>query len=292
MNNDGVSERGSDGEKPKKRVRPLSDKSRATLITTTVTVVGSVLVALFTTMGTIANSKSQLKETKEGIDTARTDISALQGQTKDQTEALLANTRKQLEANDRKLQEDQKQLEEMLKAARQFSETYATALPPAGTIAAFAGPVDNREKLEATGWLVCDGAEVSRTKYARLYGMIGNSWGHGNNADSFNLPDLRGVFLRGVNQGRTGPYADPDATTRPSGNAGGNVGNKVGSFQSDAFRSHTHTWNYGLQGDDSGSGHSFQEYTRTAGPNTDSIQSTGGSETRPMNAYVNYLIKF
>jgi microcystin-dependent protein len=292
MSNDGVSERGGDGDKPKKRARQMSDRSKTALITTTVTVVGSVLVAVLTTMGTIANSKTQLKETKDGIDTARTDISALQGQAKDQADALLASTRKQLEENGKKLQADQNQLEEMLKAATQFNEMFATALPPAGTIVAFAGPVDNREKIETAGWLVCDGAEVNRTKYARLYGMLGNSWGHGNNADTFNLPDLRGVFLRGVNHGRTGPYADPDAANRVSGNTGGNAGNKVGSFQTDAFRSHTHTWNYGLQNDDSGSGHSFQEYTRIAGSSTDSIQSTGGSETRPMNAYVNYLIKF
>jgi hypothetical protein len=70
----------------------------------------------------------------------------------------------------------------------------------------------------------------------------------------------------------------------------GNPGNQVGSVQADAFKSHTHTNNL-LGGwstryvnyNGSGGSYGFQETASSA---------TGGSETRPINAYVNYIIKY
>ena len=75
-------------------------------------------------------------------------------------------------------------------------------------------------------------------------------------------------------------------------NNGGATGDAVGSVQADAFKSHTHSWLFGLEQDDSGTGGSYNEFTRTPGSITDSIGFTGGSETRPVNAYVNYIIKY
>jgi len=48
------------------------------------------------------------------------------------------------------------------------------------------------------GWLVCDGAAVSRTTYANLFAAISTQYGIGNNSTTFNLPDLRGYFVRGT----------------------------------------------------------------------------------------------
>ena len=42
------------------------------------------------------------------------------------------------------------------------------------------------------GWLICNGAEVSRTDYANLFGLIGIAYGNGDASTTFNLPDLRG----------------------------------------------------------------------------------------------------
>jgi microcystin-dependent protein len=98
---------------------------------------------------------------------------------------------------------------------------------PAGMIVAFGGanPPD--------GWLPCDGAAVSRTTYSNLLAAISETWGAGNGSSTFNVPDLRGVFLRGVNGTRSGEYADPgDSRTG---------GNSVGSFQPDGSKSHNHT---------------------------------------------------
>ena len=72
--------------------------------------------------------------------------------------------------------------------------TYNAILFPAGMVSPFAGPVE----AIPSGWLLCDGSEVSRTEFANLYNAIGVCWGIGDGSTTFNLPDLRGMFLRGV----------------------------------------------------------------------------------------------
>ena len=52
------------------------------------------------------------------------------------------------------------------------------------------------------GWLVADGSPVSRTTYARLFSRIGTLYGSGNGSTTFNLPDMRGEFIRGFDAGR------------------------------------------------------------------------------------------
>jgi microcystin-dependent protein len=54
-----------------------------------------------------------------------------------------------------------------------------------GTVQILAGTPDS-------GWLVCDGSAVSRSTYARLFAVIGTSFGAGDGSTTFNLPDLRG----------------------------------------------------------------------------------------------------
>jgi microcystin-dependent protein len=53
-----------------------------------------------------------------------------------------------------------------------------------------------------TGTLVCDGTPVNRTVYADLFAVIGTTYGAGDGSTTFNLPDLRGEFLRGLDGGR------------------------------------------------------------------------------------------
>ena len=48
------------------------------------------------------------------------------------------------------------------------------------------------------GWLICDGSDVSRTTYAALYAIIGNTFGNGNGTTTFNLPDMRSRLPLGV----------------------------------------------------------------------------------------------
>ena len=53
-----------------------------------------------------------------------------------------------------------------------------------------------------SGYLECNGAAVSRTTYAALFAIIGTAYGTGNGSSTFNLPDLRGEFVRGFDNGR------------------------------------------------------------------------------------------
>lgn len=154
------------------------------------------------------------------------------------------------------------------------------ALCPPGTVVAYMGAAP------PAGWLLCNGASVSRTTYASLYAVIDNSCGSADTA-SFNLPDLRGRFLRGWDNGIG---RDPDRAARIAMATGGFTGDKIGSIQADAFKSHTHTEvNMVNNGYNVNAGSS---YGWPNSPGSTNTGATGGSETRPINANVNYIIKF
>jgi phage-related tail fiber protein len=53
-----------------------------------------------------------------------------------------------------------------------------------------------------SGWLKANGATVSRTTYAALFTAIGTTFGAGDGSTTFALPDLRGEFIRGWDDGR------------------------------------------------------------------------------------------
>jgi microcystin-dependent protein len=65
-----------------------------------------------------------------------------------------------------------------------------------GTVAFFA------RSSAPTGWLKCNGAAISRTDYADLFDSIGTTYGTGDGSTTFNLPDLRGEFVRCWDDGR------------------------------------------------------------------------------------------
>jgi microcystin-dependent protein len=133
------------------------------------------------------------------------------------------------------------------------------------------------------GWLMCDGTSYPQSTYPDLFVAIGIAYGTVDGTH-FNVPDFRGQFLRGVANGSTN---DPDRAARTAMNTGGNTGNNVGSVQANTFKSHTHTFYTGMAGGGTlipNSGGSMGvEYATSA---------TGELETRPINAYVNYIIKY
>jgi microcystin-dependent protein len=166
-----------------------------------------------------------------------------------------------------------------------ISNGNAVSMPgvPIATILAFAGV------NIPSGYLICDGSAISRTTYSNLYNVIGNSWGAGNNSTTFNLPDLRGQFVRGV---AGSSAADPNVSTRTAKYSGGNTGNSVGSYQVDEYKSHNHS----LTGNETAGVGIPNQYvakgTNDANTFGLSTSSSGGSETRPKNAYVYFIIKF
>jgi len=70
---------------------------------------------------------------------------------------------------------------------------------PVGAIVGWAGSFF----YPPTGWLICDGSEVSRTTYATLYALIGDTFGAGDGLTTFNLPDCTDKYILGV---KTGTY--------------------------------------------------------------------------------------
>ena len=89
---------------------------------------------------------------------------------------------------------------------------------PAGTI------IYSARSTAPTGYLKANGAAVSRTTYATLFAAIGTTYGAGNGSTTFNVPDLRGEFIRSLDDGR-----------------GVDSGRTLGSTQTDQNKSHTHT---------------------------------------------------
>lgn len=165
-----------------------------------------------------------------------------------------------------------------------LSAAVAAALCPAGGVVMYAGA------SAPTGWLMCDGTAVSRSTYAGLYTAIGISHGQGNGSTTFNLPDYRGRFIRGTdNMGSGAASRDPDTLTRTAMATGGNTGNNVGSIQADALAAHTHPY---LRSSAPGFGAGSSDPNSVDQPNfSDDTSSTGGAETRPINAYANFIIK-
>ncbi|WP_346354998.1 phage tail protein [Azotosporobacter soli] len=120
------------------------------------------------------------------------------------------------------------------------------------------------------GWLKADGSAILRTQYADLFTAVGTMFGAGDGSTTFNLPDLRGEFVRGFDDGR------------------GIDGNRaLGSWQNDMLRSHQHTF---PAGDVSG-GPALQA-NRTIGYNTAHTTFVGGEETRPRNIALLACIKY
>lgn len=163
------------------------------------------------------------------------------------------------------------------------------SLCPTGTIIAFAGDT------APPGWVLCDGTLLNRSTYSALFAVVGTRFGY-TDGSNFRVPDFRGRFLRGRDGGAG---RDPDRNSRTAMNSGGDTGDKVGSVQADQLASHNHPYKDIYYSE---SGGNSTMYNNSIGSNkTDydnegyelnrTTSNTGGSETRPQNANVNFIIK-
>lgn len=144
-------------------------------------------------------------------------------------------------------------------------------------------------------FLACNGTAVSRVQYSALFAAIGITHGQGDGSTTFNLPDYRGRFLRGV---ANGSALDPDRASRTAMATGGNTGDNVGSVQTDAARYSrwsNYDFNTGSASDPAVIAQSGNTaITITSGSAVSSVvtMTIDNNETRPENAYVNYFIRF
>ena len=185
-------------------------------------------------------------------------------------------------------------------AVTQSKLNSSVTLVPTGAIMPFA------MNSAPSGWLAADGTAVSRTTYAALFAAIGTTYGAGTGGTTFNLPDLRGIFVRGINsQTISGvTYSGTLATKQ-----GDSVGPHTHSGTTDNMSANaTHDHNMTVTGLGlGGSGGNPVQSTSSFGANSTSIQTANTehqhtfttssqspastTETRPANIALLYCIK-
>lgn len=152
-----------------------------------------------------------------------------------------------------------------------FLDAFIKAMAvPAGTIihvCTFNAPV---------GYLKADGSPVFRKQYPDLFSAIGVRFGSGDGISTFNLPDLRGEFIRGLDNGR-----------------GVDAGRELGNVQMDEFKSHFHGFldrpNMRVQ---SGVYTWTPQVMEVAEQDSIATTRAGGSETRPRNMALLACVKY
>lgn len=163
-----------------------------------------------------------------------------------------------------------------------YNTAIAAYVPP-GAIMQFA------MNSAPSGWLICDGTAYSRTTYAALYANISTVWGAGDGVTTFNVPDFRGAFLRGLDSGK-----------------GYDPARVFASYQADAYASHSHSitdpghvhaagnnsLNY-ANGVAAGATNAQGTTWNTASASTGitGTNASGGTETRPKNYAILYCIR-
>lgn len=151
-------------------------------------------------------------------------------------------------------------------------------ITPPGSVVAFSNT------SAPTGYVKCNGAALSRTLYADLFAAIGTNFGGGDGSTTFNVPDLRGEFIRGWDDSR-----------------GVDSGRGFASAQAHAMQSHSHSmrcwyiygWSYSNAAPASshwgwGSSNEYSYNSQDGG----AMNVTTASENRPRSVALLYCIKF
>ena len=176
-------------------------------------------------------------------------------------------------------------------ATKGYVDTQIAAVPaasdtPAGTV------IYTARSTAPTGYLKANGAAVSRSTYATLFAAIGTVYGAGDGSTTFNVPELRGEFARGLDDGR-----------------GIDTSRALGSAQAQSYQSHNHTvtdpghshsqnFDYIVRGDAGGSETpggggrgTYQNQAINANTTGITVDNSGSTETRPRNVALLACIK-
>lgn len=155
-----------------------------------------------------------------------------------------------------------------------------------GTIVMWGGTLDNLP----VGWLHCDGTLLSQAEYQELWNSIGTNFGANPPDGQFYLPDLRGRFIRGVDDGIG---RDPDLNLRTDMQSASTQSATVGSVQSHAFQDHAHTYQiFPVPASEGIAGGSYWAYGSASTGLASASGSATSTETRPTNAYLYFIIKY
>lgn len=171
-----------------------------------------------------------------------------------------------------------------------YVDTIGAAATPTGAVSAYAGGT------APTGWLLCDGAAVSRVTYALLFAVVGTTYGPGDGATTFNTPDVRGRTLLGVGTGAGGGTSGSGIVTGGSAlttrTAGQWFGEELHTMTAAELVAHTHVYRWGIA---AGAGPG-PDGEAPIGNNTNSASTDSTGTTSPFNVVqpglaLNYIIK-
>lgn len=178
----------------------------------------------------------------------------------------------------------------------QLTSAIATAVAPLATTAALTAagvPIGSiamwLQGSLPSGWLALEGGTISRTTYAALFSLWGTTYGAGDGSSTFGLPDFRGYFTRGWDNGR-----------------GIDAARTLGSNQAATLKAHKHASGWGEAGigpfgATTGTGYMGSNSTdvdnymwaTNDGTAFDGITNGSdiGTETRPLNIAVRYIVR-
>ena len=162
--------------------------------------------------------------------------------------------------------------------------TAPTSLPP-GAIIPFAGTT------APNGWLLCFGQEISRDTYSDLFSVISNTYGIGDGTTTFNLPDLRGRMVIGIDN--MGGDSANRVENEQADVLGGSAGEENHTLTVDELASHNHS----IVGRTQTSSNQYISFAAVSNAQyaSTTTEYTGGNESHnnmPPYISLNYIIKF
>ena len=157
---------------------------------------------------------------------------------------------------------------------------------PSGSIIAFGGAA-----APDAGWLLCAGADINRTTYARLFAVIGTAYGTGDGSSTFGLPDLRDRVLlgKGTNNGTVGTETGSAAASSVITNATNTTGTAT-TGSTTAGRTNT-TGTFATSAKDSATGTALTDNVNAAHTHTVPGLSIPALATTLPSSVVNFIIK-
>ena len=161
-----------------------------------------------------------------------------------------------------------------------------SVLMPTGSIMSFAGA------SAPTGYLLCDGAAISRSTYSTLFGLLATTYGAGDGSTTYNIPDLRGRVIAGQDDmGGVSANRLTGLTGGVDGDVlGGSGGTETHTLSTAEMPAHTHTTPRG--GANMPRGDSANQASSGEDGATTSSTGGGGAHNNVQPTFIlNYIIK-
>jgi len=154
--------------------------------------------------------------------------------------------------------------------------------PPVGSITMYGG------SSAPTGWLYCNGQNVSRATFANLFSAIGETFGAGDGSSTFSLPDLRDRFPLGDNSNGGADASRVDNFNTNVGDSGGEDEHQLTEAE---MPSHNHSFSYSDSSSSSGSFMGGDDNSTNRTQTTNTKGSDAAHNNMPPFLAVSFIIK-